>query len=397
MKALLPFLVAVGMGAGLCFAQQQEIVLGMSTALTGPVADLGQNIRLGVLAGFDRANRTGGVRGRALRLVALDDGYEPARTAPNIHRLIEVENVLAVIGDVGTPTAIAALPITQEHKTLFFAGFTGAGALRQEPPARYVINYRASYAEEIEAMVESLLTRGGLKIEDIALFTQRDGYGNAGYSAAIASLKRHGLTDENQVKHVGYQRNTLAVENALATLLYAEHPPRAVIMVGAYAPCARFITLAEESGLHALFLNVSFVGSESLAAALDSLPARVIVTQVVPQAVDASVPVVREYHEDLAKVDPHASPVCSGLEGYIAARLFVRALETIPSLPTREGVVDALERLGEFDLGLGAPLKLDARNHQASHRVWPAVYENGRFVPFQWENVGQLLSPEAQR
>ena len=69
----------------------------------------------GVLAGLESANRAGGVNGRHLHLMALDDGYEPARTAPNMRLLLQKEDVLAVIGNVGTPTAIAAIPICDEQ------------------------------------------------------------------------------------------------------------------------------------------------------------------------------------------------------------------------------------------------------------------------------------------
>lgn len=373
-----------------------EIVLGMSTVLSGPAANLGSDMRQGVLAGFERANRAGGVAGRRLRLVALDDGYEPARTAPNMRRLLEEENVLAVIGNVGTPTAIAALPIIREQKTLLFAPFTGAGVLRQTPPDRYVINYRASYAEEIGAMLDELIGGGRVKLEDIALLTQRDGYGDAGFAGALAALKRHGLKDEKNVHHVRYERNTLAVENAIASLLYAEHEPRVVIMVGAYAPCAKFISLAQQSGLKSIFLNVSFVGSQSLAANLGSTSAPVIVTQVVPYPLDAAVPIVREFQSDLAALDPQAAPGYGALEGYIAARIFVRALEKIPGPPTREGVIAALERLRDFDLGLGEALKVDEQNHQACHRVWPTILRGGTFVPFSWQDLGTMLPKEVR-
>src|ERR1700736_541153 len=147
---------------------QTEVVLGMSTVLSGPAADLGKDMLKGVLAGLERANRGGGVNGRKLRLIALDDGYEPARTAPNMRQLIEQEKVLAIIGNVGTPTAIAALPIVDEQKTLFFAPFSGAAMLRNSPPDRYVINFRASYAEETGAMIDALVSSAELRPEEIA-------------------------------------------------------------------------------------------------------------------------------------------------------------------------------------------------------------------------------------
>jgi branched-chain amino acid transport system substrate-binding protein len=373
-----------------------EILLGMSTALSGPAADLGKDMLQGVVAALERANRVGGVKGRRLRLITLDDGYEPARTAPNMHQLLEKENVLAVIGNVGTPTAIVALPIANAQKTLFFAPFTGAGMLRKNPPDHCVINYRASYAEETGAMIDALIDGTSLKCEDIAFFTQHDGYGDAGFDGGLQALKRHGLKDEQQVLHVSYERNTLAVEDALATLLYAKHEPRVIVMVGAYRPCARFIKLAHEAGLKMVFLNVSFVGSNPLALELGQLPARVLVTQVVPHPLAVDVPIVREYRADLQALDPSIIPGFGTLEGYIAARILIRALETIPGPPTREGIVDALDGLGKFDLGLGEPLQLGPNDHQACHRIWPTILRDGKFVQFPWSGVAALLEEQAK-
>jgi ABC-type branched-subunit amino acid transport system substrate-binding protein len=366
--------------------KEDPIVLGMSTALTGPAAMLGVNMRAGVLAALEEVNQSGGIHGRRMKLVSLDDGYEPSRTAPNMRRLIEEEHVLAVIGNVGTPTAVAAIPIANSSKTPFFGAFTGAGILRKTPPDRYVINYRASYAEETTAMVDALISYGGLTPQEIGFFTQRDAYGDAGFVGGVAALRRHGLRDENKVIHTRYERNTLAVENALANLIMAYPPLRAVIMVGAYAPCGEFIRLAKEYGMEAVFLNVSFVGAEPLAEQLGELGNGVIVTQVVPHF-DSNVPIVGQYRKALQGWDASAKPSCASLEGFIAARFFCLALKTIDGPITQESIVTALEGLGEFDIGLGEPLRLSPDEHQACHRVWPTVMQGGKIVPFRWEEL----------
>jgi branched-chain amino acid transport system substrate-binding protein len=368
-----------------------EIVLGMSAPLSGSTADLGRNMMQGMQVGFDRTNRSGGVHGRRLRLVALDDGYEPDRTVPNMRQLIEKENVLAIVGNVGTPTAIAAVPISIGEKTLFFAGFTGSDALRKDPPDRYVINYRASYTEEVTAMIDALIDKGGLRPEDIAFFTQADGYGDSGFKDVMTNLRRHGLTDDNAVLRVKYKRNTLAVEDAVASVLLATRTPRAVVMVGAYAPCAKFIRLSRESGINPLFLGVSFVGSSSLAAALGKTDAQVIVTQVVPHPSNTALPLIAEYQADLRASDPSAVPTFTSLEGYIAARMLAMALGRIDGPPTRENIVDALETLGRFDLGIGEALRLDAGDHQACHRVWPTLMKGRQFMPYQWGELPALI------
>jgi branched-chain amino acid transport system substrate-binding protein len=374
-----------------------EIVLGMSAAFTGSAKDLGNHMQRGILVALERANLKGGVNGRKLRLVPLDDGYEPARTAPNVRQLIEKENVLAIIGDVGTPNAIVAVPLANEQKTLLFAAFSGGPVLRNDPPDRYVINFRASYVEETGAMFDALINTAGLKPEEIAFFTQRDSYGDGGFSLGVSVLQHHGLKDPKTVLHVGYERNTLAVEGAVADLLMAENPPRAVVILGAYAPCAKFIRLCRDSGLSPLFLSVSFVGSSSLANVLGNTDAEIIVTQVVPSPLDESLPIIREYLADLKAMDPPVSADFGDFEGYIAARILTLALGKIQGPPTRDAVVDVLEGLGQFDIGLGEPLYLSRTEHQASHRVWPTVLRGGRFVPFHWSDIRALLPGEAPR
>jgi len=371
------------------FAQDSddEMLFGMSTALDGPAQDLGKNMLSGFMAEFAKLNEEGGINGRKIRLIALDDGYEPVRTAPNMRQLIEKENVLAVVGNVGTPTAIAAIPIANENKTLLYAPFTGAGVLRKTPPDRYVINYRASYAQETAAMIDALIGTLGYKIEDIAFLTQRDGYGDAGYNGGILALNRHGLKDESQVIHVRYERNTLAVEEAVSELILADVEPRAIIMVGAYAPCAKFIKLSKENDLNPLFLNVSFVGSKALAKELGQVAdGEVIVTQVVPHYA-SDTPVANSYREDLEEYRKGDVPSFGGLEGYIGAKILIKALKTIEGTPNRENIIDALEGLGSFDIGTGASLHYSQDDHQASNQIWPTILRGGQFVSFEWKEL----------
>lgn len=383
-------LVAVGALAGIAGAEQPaddgQIVLGMTAPLSGPAADLGQNMRAGVLAALEERNRAGGIHGRKLVLFAMDDGYEPATAAPNTRKLIEEHNVLALIGNVGTPTAIAAMPIATTAHVPFYGAYTGAGILRKTPPDRYVINYRASYAQEAAAIVDALVRGAGLKPTEIAFFTQRDGYGDSGFAGGIAALKQHGLIDERAVPHVRYERNTMAVEKPLADLLLLNAPPKAVIMVGTYAPCAAFIRLAKQNGLKAVFVNLSFVGSESLAEALGGDGQDVVISEVVPHY-ESELPLARQYQSALIAWDRSAKPSFASMEGYVSARILLLALEKIDGAPTRESLVDALEGLGRFDLGMGQEMELSKDRHQACHRVWASVLRDGRPIPIGWENL----------
>ena len=368
----------------------EPIKLGMSAALSGPAQDLGIQMRLGMLAAIQERNQQGGVDGRPIKLIALDDGYEPTLTAPNMHTLIQQEQVLAVVGNVGTPTAVTAIPIANENQTPFYGAYSGAGVLRKTPPDRYVINYRASYGQETAAMVDALIEEAGIKPEEIAFFTQRDSYGDAGFEGGMEALRSHGLAEDHAVAHGRYPRNTITVENALADIMQAQVECKAVIMVGAYAPCAQFITLAREVGMNPIFLNVSFVGANPLAAALEEVDAHVIVTQVVPP-LSSDIGLVQRYRSALKEINPDAELSYGSLEGYLAMLLFQKALDQIDGDINRETVIDAFEGLGSFELDGGLEMSLSATDHQASDQVWATTVKNGRVLPMEWSELTDWL------
>ncbi|MFT5116894.1 MAG: branched-chain amino acid transport system substrate-binding protein [Kiritimatiellia bacterium] len=361
----------------------EDINIGMSTALSGPAKALGTGMKIGVESYFKSVNGAGGVGGKTLRLIVLDDGYEPNRAAPNMRKLIDAEKVVAVMGNVGTPTAIVTVPIANEKKVLLFGAFTGAGVLRKDPAERYVINYRASYAEETADMITGLLS-AGIKPEEIAFFTQNDGYGDAGYQGAISALKVAGFSNVQTLVHGRYTRNTLNIEDGLATILDSDIEPRAIIMVGAYGPCAKFIKLAKEEFPDTHYLNVSFVGSNALALELGDSGEGVIVTQVVPHFND-NLALVDEYKKALAQFDNSAKPSFVSLEGYIVAKVFVEGLKGAGNI-NRESIIDGLESLKNLDIGMGFSLSYSKKNHQASHKIWPTRIKSGEYVAFEWSD-----------
>ncbi|MGB1263359.1 MAG: ABC transporter substrate-binding protein [Cognaticolwellia sp.] len=365
----------------------KDIEVGMSTALSGPAKALGINVKLGVESYFKRVNDNGGVHGNKVKLVALDDGYEPNKAAPNMRKLIDEKGVVAVIGNVGTPTAIVTVPIANEKNTLLFGAYSGAGVLRKSPTDRYVINYRASYAQETAAMVDGLIA-AGIKPTEIAFFTQNDGYGDAGYNGAIKALKKHGYSATEQLAHGRYTRNTSNVEDGLITILDAEVEPKAIIMVGAYMPCAKFIELAKQDLPEALFLNVSFVGSVALKTALGAENSEgVIITQVVPHYNNGKLSAVKDYQQDMKNYDSGATFGFASLEGYLAAKVLVEGMKKSGKDLNSESIITGLEALTSLDIGIGTTLSYSEKQHQASHKVWPTVIKNGDFVSFEWHEL----------
>jgi ABC-type branched-subunit amino acid transport system substrate-binding protein len=367
-----------------------EIRFGISAPFSGAAKELGQNMKLGIETAFNAANANGGVNGRQLRLVAVDDGYEPSRTATAMKQLFEKDQVFAIIGNVGTPTAAVALPYALDRKMLFFGAFTGAGLLRNDPPDRFVFNYRASYAEETAAVVNYLVKVKGLSPDQIAVFAQQDAYGDAGYAGVEKAIRALRGGAESQIVRLNYQRNTVDVDDAVAQLAQAQQqrkglPIKAVIMVPAYRAAAKFIEKTRDLYPDMIYTSVSFVGATALANELMLLGKKyatgVIVTQVVP-AVEGHSSLVLDYEAALAKYFPGEAPDYVSLEGYVDASVMIAALQRTGAQLDTDKLVATLENLRDLDIGLGTPVTFSRSEHQGVHKVWGTQLDgNGHYQP----------------
>ncbi len=353
----------------------QRVLFGQSAALSGPAQELGLEMRLGINAAFHEVNSNGGVAGRRLELISLDDTYEPELAIANTLQLIEEEQVFALIGEVGTPTSRSATPVAAEAGIPFVAPFTGAAFLRSESWTN-IVNLRASYAQETEEMVARLTQ--DLEIERIAIMYQDDSFGRTGLQGAQAALERRDM----QPVSVGiYPRNTTAIKTGLIDLTLGN--PEAVIVVGAYRPVAALIAWSRHIGFDPIFITISFVGSNALARELGPDGKGVFVTQVVPFPTDRSIPVVASYIDALAAYAPDASPSFVSLEGYLSGRLAIFGLETCGPEPTRDCFLDGLLAGGIMDID-GFPLTFGPGDNQGSDRVFLTfINSEGEYEPAQ--------------
>jgi ABC-type branched-subunit amino acid transport system substrate-binding protein len=347
-----------------------KIVLGQAAVFSGPAAQLGIQVRDGIRAYFLQVNDKGGVNGRKLELVTEDDQYE-SKVAPIASRkLIEEHKVFALLGYVGTPTGTEHIKVTIPAKVPLVGMFTGAEALRV-PFSRYVFHVRASYYDETEKIVEQVLSTGGKKI---AVFYQNDGYGQAGLKGVEIAMAKRNL----KIEALGtVERNTIAVEDAVKKISAVQ--PDAVVMVSAYTSCAEFIKQMKKAGSAATFYNVSFVGSNALAAALGKDGSGVAISQVVPFPWAASVPVVKEYQAAARKAG-FTEYTFGAMEGFLMAKVMVEGLRRAGRNLTREGLVDALEKMNDVDIG-GFFIAYPPKSHTGSKFVdLTIIGREGKFL-----------------
>ncbi|HET9959493.1 MAG TPA: ABC transporter substrate-binding protein, partial [Polyangiaceae bacterium] len=442
---------------------QDPIRLGMSGPLKGPSENLGTEMARGIRAQFEAVNRAGGIFGRRLELDPRNDSYDPAQAIENTKSLLDIRNsvddpdkpdergansVLALIGNVGTPTMLATAPIATKNHVVFFAPFTGAQAyLRDDTNSPYVFNYRASYYQETEAMVDYMkdnrnprIITGNDSYRRILVFAQRDSYGDSGYAGLVNAYNRRvaplpqpdPAQPSPSIAVIRYERENLPSVDPAVTAASAflqdvldtasneqDLNSVAIVMVDTYQPGNKFIrgvkdwlngSIDRATRLDVAFMHVSFVGSDSLAQALSAVPESyvdvtdptgmrrkyyadgVLVTQVVP-SYESKAPGVTQYRQDLKAYEDRATSFTS-LEGYVAARLFVEALRQNGPTFTGDSLVKTLEtKLTDLDIGIGTRLGFSSVDHQASDTVWGSILDAGaQFrVPFSWNPIDRIV------
>ncbi len=346
---------------------KHKILFGQSTALTGAAKRLGINMRAGILSAFNAVNEKGGIYGRKLELISLDDSYEPELSIKNTRELINKHKVFALIGAVGTPTSKAVAPIVSEVSIPYIGPFTGAEFLR-DPSQKNIINVRASYFQEIHNLVERLIE--DLNIKKISILYQDDSYGRAGLKGLKKALQKRNM----KIQSMGiYLRNTTAVKTALLDIMAGQ--PSAVLIVGAYRPAATFIQLADTVGFKPLFLSLSFVGIEALHEELKNQPSVVVLSSVVPFPFRADKPLISHYQKAIKKNFNFVS-----LEGYLVGQLTVMALQKAGPHLTRSKFIKAIKKTKHFSIH-DFILEYGPKDNQGSDKVFLNVISKGKLFP----------------
>ncbi|HET9044564.1 MAG TPA: ABC transporter substrate-binding protein [Burkholderiales bacterium] len=354
------------------FAQKDAggaIVIGQSVPLSGSNKDLGEDIREGALAYLKKVNDAGGVNGRKVELVSLDDANDTKKSEANTKTLID-QGVIALFGYGSATLSRPGLPHVEAARITFFAPFTGADPMRVFN--RFVYNHRASYADEMEKVVDHYTTFG---IKRFAIVHYEDPIGKANYGAVERALKARNLS---VVAVASLQRTQTDISKDVAKVLQAN--PDVVITTTLYKHAADFVKLSRKQGSGAQFISNSFPGTTALAAALGSDGLGVAMAQVVPTVTKRSIPIVKEYQDAVEKLKGKKAYSFQALESYIAMKVLVEGIRRAGPQPTREKLLQALDTMQNYDLG-GYIVNFTPNNHNGSNYVGLTIL--GRDLAFK--------------
>ncbi len=363
-------LLAGGAHAAETGVTDKEIVIGQSLGMTGPLAELGVDIATGVRAYFQDVNEKGGIHGRRIKVLTLDDGYQVANTVKNVERLMDEDRVFALFNIMGTPNSAAILPLVEKTATPLFSPFTGAEVTRT-PMLPNVFNVRASYKDETEKMVQHLSTVG---IKRVSVVYQANSFGKdglAGVEAAMAkrSMKPHSVTS--------IESSAADAEKAASTL--HDTRPEAVILITAGKPTFEFIKAYNKQRRGMQFYTLSVMGAQANIKALGSDGVGVVVTSVVPYPWSQAHPLVKEYQAAMQQIGVNEYSFVS-LESYINAKVLGEAIKRAGKDLTRAKLVSAAEGMKRLSFG-GFDVNFGKDSHQASRFVDVTIIgSNGKFT-----------------
>jgi len=343
---------------------QDNIILGSSSALTGPAAQLGIKLNQGARLYFDKVNQGGGIGGRKIEFISLDDGYEPLRTLRNTHQLIDTHNVVALFNYVGTPTSHAILSILKKTNIPFLMPFTGADFLRGTDKEN-IVNLRASYYQEVQAQIQHLVHT--VKAKRIGLLMQADEFGLSVEAGYLQAMKAYGI---KPVVTTRYRRNTENIDLALTVL--REKQVDAVAFIGTYKPFVKLINTAEEQGFTPFYSTVSFISSHDLYAGVKQT-SNVLVTQVMPDPSTCQLQLCDEFRKD--SMNANINDINEIMfEGYLNAKLLSVVIEQCVNQNLQTCIIKTFKSL-HYDLG-GIKVNYSKDNNQGSDRVYLNIFKN---------------------
>ncbi len=363
-----------------------EVLFGITAGFSGTSRELAQSMKTGIDVAFAVTNAAGGVQGRMLRLVPADHANNAGKAAAIAKDLVEQKNVFALIGNTGSGSIERQLPYLIQQRVILFGTVSGADFLRNDPPDRYVFNFRPGYAEEVLLAIRHLVEVRRIKPTEIAYFGQEDSFGDSGWKGFSKAMRRNGV-DPGRVIRTGYKTNTVDVAQAVKVIRANGSKLKAVVTCATHKQVAALIGKVHD--LRLTFTGVSSVDAAELADDLKEMGPKYaegfVVTQVVPLPTSAASAAIR-YRELLAQYAPAARPDFLSLQSYLSSLILIEGLRRAGRDLTTEKLVEALESIRGWDIGIGGQVGFAPSQHDASRKIWGTVLaEDGSVKNFDLE------------
>jgi branched-chain amino acid transport system substrate-binding protein len=337
-----------------------HVTIGSSMALVQGVPIMGQRTKRGMSVRLNDENKKGGISKNLLRSVVYNDNYTPHLTRNNIDMLLSRDNAELILLPVGSPTLASYLDYVRDKKAVVLFPITGGPQFR-DPDLKGIVHFRGTYADEVRALVDYMVTEGAAK--RFAFFYQDDAYGKEPLKAAHQELKQNGITSWTDVP---YQRNSVDYKEQARKIKEAQ--PDAI---GFFSTGQATRELIRQIGIDFLtnkqLFGISFLGEASFRRFLKKHGLKVLFGAVVPNPKTSNLEIVKEYR---AAMDANNYPYdIFSLEAYIATSILMDVMQQITPPITKEKILEKLEQLKEYDFK-GLKLTFDPERRDLARYIW---------------------------
>lgn len=342
---------ALALPAWLRYARAEEagvskgaVHLATSMPLSGPVGGLGRSMRAGMQLVVDDVNVQGGVHGRLLNLHVADDAYDAQRAVANLRKSIDANELFACIAVGATPANQLAIPFLEERKIPYLAPFTGSSSVRL-PEYTHTFHLRASYTDEVHALIDRVLAMG---LQEIAVVYADTQFGESLRDDAVQALEKRKRTPKTVV---AIKINASNAKQAADTVVAKR--PAAVFLATSGRMSVEVIRHLKAGALKLPVFTTSVGLPPNAFTTLKGTLVGAGVMQVVPNPNQGKMKLVRSYQSAMRAAGLKERTVV-GMEGYINMRVMVEALQragnNVGKELTRPVLLRALRSIRGWDL-----------------------------------------------
>ena len=331
----------------------QEIVLGSSQPMSGTLAYMGKAVDEAIRTYFDMVNGQGGVHGRKIKLITYDDELKPAKSVANAKLLVERDNVLAMVGNIGHATNMSAYEYSGPKKVPT-VGALSISDLTSTPARDYLYVLPSPQSTETAAYVDHAINT--LKAKRVAMLYQNDGWGKPAYDIAVKQLEKYG---QKLVEAQTFERFATDITSQVFKL--KESNPDVVIVYALGQEAVLFFRGAEKLGWKPTVFGAGGLNDPKFIELLGKSDAKLYVASYY-DPIDGNNPAIKDFNERYTKMYPNSKPSSMALMGYSSAAVMVEALRRAGPQPDRAKVIAALDNLKDFDQKIGPKITFQPVN-----------------------------------